>query len=113
MLRISYDLGSRTSDRQVAKSNQRSPATVGQVRKRVLGLTSKRKLPDYTPEILAHFVAFSLIENPEATRQAIAEAARERGLVTSKSLVTRLAREMKIQTIFAQKTEKLLPKHEE
>lgn len=113
MLRISYDLGSVTSDRQVAKSNQRSPTTVGQVRKRALGLTSKRKLPDYTPPILAHFVAFSLIENHEATGQAIAEAARECGLVTSKSSVNRFASEMQFQTIFAQKTEKLLPKHKE
>ena len=113
MLRIAFDVGSGLSDRETSVRQNRSPTTVGNVRRRIFGENAPRTNSDYTPELLAHFVAFSLLDNPQATGEAIAKAAGDIGLATSKSSVNRLASDMRFQSIFAQKTEKLSPRHKE
>ena len=113
ILKAAHLLGSGSKIRDVAHEVDCSASSVHTVKQRATGCVVTLTEYEYDRCFLAHFVAFCLLENPEATGKAITEAARECGLVTSKSSVNRFASEMKFQTIFAQKTEKLLPKHKE
>ena len=66
---------------------------------------------DYTRAILAHFVAFALVSNPQTSGRAIAEEATEKLRVkTSKSTVNRIAQELHFDAVLQQKQEKLSEK---
>ena len=113
MMQIAYDCGSGLSDRQTAKNRQHSPSTVGRIRKEVTGEIVRRINFDGFPVLLSHFVAFSLLANPSATGQTIAEAAREAGLETSKASINRVAEKIHFHCIIKQKTERLTQRHKE
>ena len=69
---------------------------------------------DYTRAILAHFVAFALVSNPQTSGRAIAEEATEKLRVkTSKSTVNRIAQELHFDAVLQQKQEKLSQKQQD
>lgn len=113
MMKIAFDGGTGMSDRKTAEKHQRSPTTVGRVRKEATGNVPEKVNFDVFPILFSHFVAFSLLTNPSMTGKTIADAAREAGLETSKASVNRMVAKLNFQTIFSQKTEKLSQRHKE
>ena len=119
MLQLAFDAGSGLSARKSAQRRKCSPTTPSKIAKRV----TKEEVPIlgpvpehekiYSRQILRHFVVFRLLENPCATGRDIADAAKAKGLKTSKSTVNRLASDMKFTTVTTQKTEKLSDRQKE
>ena len=73
MLRAAFQLGKGNTMREIAQSLQRSPTTIHKIKKRVFGNTEFCEIFDYKRPLIAHFVAFCLLSNPQATGRAIAE----------------------------------------
>ena len=110
MLKAAYSLGTGRSVRDVCHelNPTRSPATVHKIKKRATDPGEKRdEVFDFTRPILAHFIAFCLLVNPQATGQNIAEKAKQLGIQTSKATVNRIAKEMRFESVLSQKQEKL------
>ena len=119
MLQLAFDAGSGLSARKTAQKRQCSPTTASKIAKRV---TREEALilappPEHekicSRQILRHFVAFCLLDNPFFAGRQIAAAAKAMGLKTSKSSVNRLAADMKFTTMTTQKTEKLSDRQKE
>ena len=112
MMAISFRLGAGQSIRETATQFTRSPTTVSKIRKRATnGGSEEAPRINYVSQILRHFIAFCLFENPSATGRSIGEAAEMVGLKVSRSTVNRLAKEMQFTSLFAQRKEFLTPLH--
>ena len=84
-----------------------SPSSVHRVRQRVLTDKGMDEKCPFTRGFVAHFAAFSLLENASASGRYIFEAATTVGLKTSVATVNRIAAEMAFKSVFTQKQEKL------
>ena len=107
MLRAAFQLGKGNTMREIGQSLQRSPTTIHKIKKRVLDDTEFCEIFDYKPAIIAHFVAWSLFLNPQASGRAIADELGRYNIPTSKASVNRIAQELKFQTTQQQKQEQL------
>lgn len=108
MLKVAFRLGRGEAMRDIGSSINRSPTTVYNIKTRATDDKEYLEIFDYTRAILAHFVAFCLFTNPQASGRSISEQALAKLHVeTSRSTVNRLSQEMHFDAVLQQKQEKL------
>ena len=107
ILKAAHLLGSGSKIRDVAHEVDCSASSVHTVKQRATGCVVTLTEYEYDRCFLAHFVAFCLFQNPQATGRSITEQARKIGLETSVTSVNRVAFELNFRSVMPQKQEKL------